>query len=281
MRGALEVHSFAGVTQVAYTDIAVLLIGTGTKLSGGVLHQLAKHDVATLVTDWRGVPTSAIYPWAEHTRVGARQLAQSSVTLPRKKNAWMQLIRAKVRGQATTLAITDELAAEHLTRLAGKVRSGDPDNIEAQAARWYWPRLFPSEAFVRDQDGADMTNAALNYGYGVLRGLGLRAVGAAGLSGALGLFHRSRSNPFNLVEDLIEPFRPLVDAAVLRLVDRDLDRQETRAALVAATTGPFTDSGTGVSAELTDLAQQLGRYFEGDTDRLTVATWSDPRPIDA
>ncbi len=108
------------------------------------------------------------------------------------------------------------MPAGAFVELAKKVRSGDPENIEAQAARRYWPLLFGTE-FRRDSDHPG-TNSLLNYGYAILRGGTARAVASAGLHPTLGLKHSNRGNPMCLVDDLMEPFRPLVDILVHRMV---------------------------------------------------------------
>jgi CRISPR-associated protein Cas1 len=111
----------------------------------------------------------------------------------------------------------------------------------------------------------------------VLRGIGIRAVLGAGLSPVLGLFHHGRSNAFNLVDDLIEPFRPAIDWSVAQL-DADMSpaHPSVKAALVAAANQPFSSDGSTVPTTLLDLAQRLGRYFEGDIDQLAVPSWSGP-----
>jgi len=104
-----------------------------------------------------------------------------------------------------------------LRALQGRVRSGDPDNIEAQAARRYWPALLGPD-FRRDRDGKG-PNQLLNYDYGVLRAAVARAVCAAGLPPYLGLNHHNRYNAFCLADDLIEPCRPLVDCGIFNFLD--------------------------------------------------------------
>lgn len=107
--------------------------------------------------------------------------------------------------------------------MASEVRSGDPDNREAQAARVYWsawlfqsPEAASTDGFQRDPDGPGI-NGLLNYGYAIIRAALARAIVAAGLHPALGLHHSNRSNAFCLADDLIEPLRPLVDSVVREL----------------------------------------------------------------
>ncbi len=281
-RGRVTFAELGGSSRaVAAEDVAVILLGSRASLDATALHYAAKHDIAVLFADWKSVPFGGFYPWAEHTRVGARHLAQAQLSLPRRKNAWQQLIRAKVAGQASNLSAINPRAYARMMAMAAQVKSGDPTNIEGAAARYYWSRLFGGEAFARDADGIDGLNSMLNYGYTVLRGFGIRAVLGAGLSPSLGLFHRGRSNYFNLVDDLIEPFRPAIDNVVARFdQDASLDETQTKRAVVAAASQRFGADGTRIPAVLDDLAQQLGRYVEGGVARLSVPRWCGPPAID-
>lgn len=278
VRGGIVVSREGAAEVVVPTaDVAVVLIGNGVRLGPSVLHRLLGDDVVVLTCDWRGVPIGGAYPWTDHGRVGARHQAQAGLSVPRRKNAWGRIIRAKVAGQAANLP-TGSHAEAKLQSLLAQIRSGDPANIEAQAARAYWGAAFDDRAFTR-QPGARLgeVNSFLDYGYAVLRGYGVRAVAAAGLSGPLGLFHRGRANAFNLVDDLIEPFRPAVDAEVMALpTDASMDDPGTKKSLVASANRTFSTAGATVSTELENLAQQLGRYVEGDIDTLPVPHWAGP-----
>lgn len=95
--------------------------------------------------------------------------------------------------------------------MAKRVKPGDPDNIEARAARDYWSSLF---ADFRRRDDTDARNMALNYGYAIVRSIVARSCVGHGLVTAFGIKHASVSNGFNLADDLMEPFRPVVDLAV-------------------------------------------------------------------
>ena len=260
-------------TEVPLSDVACILTGTDTQWSGSLVAMAAKFEVPLVSCDWRGVPYSVTTPWSSNTRVATRHLAQCDLSLPRKKNAWMQLIRAKISGQASNLPSPHR---ERLLELAKSVRSGDPENLEARAARMYWARLFGSESFSRDLDGLGR-NAHLNYGYAVLRGYVIRAIVTAGLIPGLGVFHRNRSNAFGLADDLIEPFRPAVDFAVMQLPPyASLDDRNVKAHLVAATSMPMGTTGTSVLSAINDLAQRYAMYAEGDIDRLPVPVWVRP-----
>lgn len=218
-RGGVEVCPDGGFpTTVPVAEIAVVLVGMKVALSAAVLHRLAAADTAVLFCDWRGIPEGGCYSWSDHGRVAARHRAQAEVTLPRKKNAWARLIRAKIEGQASVLENIKIRGSGELLALADQVRSGDPGNIEAQAARLYWSRTLGKGVGRQPAAGQLIgANACLDYGYSVLRGHLMRAVLAAGLAPALGVFHRGRGNAFALADDLIEPFRPAIDEVALQL----------------------------------------------------------------
>jgi CRISPR-associated protein Cas1 len=267
-------------------DLGTVMLGLKTAVAPAVLHELAEFDVVVLICDWRGVPVAGTYKWSEHTRVGARHLAQFSMSVPRRKNAWGQIIRAKIAGQAANLRVTGHKDWQKLDAMVKLVRSGDPDNVEARAARFYWSRLFEADKFSRVPQAGIGRNALLDYGYAVLRGFGVRAVVGAGLNATLGVFHKGRANGFNLVDDVIEPFRPAVDWVVANMSpDVSPNHPAVKAALVAASSQQFYNGGPDVAACISDLAQLLGMYSEGAVDKLAVpGPWTGPTvktPIEA
>ena len=283
-RGGVEVCPEDGVpTTIPVAEVAVILVGMKVALSAAVLHRLAEADVAVLFCDWRGIPEGGCYSWSDHGRVAARHRAQAEVSLPRKKNAWARLIRAKIEGQASVLENLKIRGSGELLALADQVRSGDPGNVEAQAARLYWSRAL-GKGVGREPGAGQLigANACLDYGYSVLRGHLMRAVLAAGLAPALGVFHRGRGNAFALADDLIEPFRPAIDEVALQLppTASPSDRP-VKQLLVAAASQRFDKDGHGIPAVAEVLAQSFGRYVEGDIDRLNVLSWQGPSSVGA
>ena len=281
-RGGVEVCPGEGMpTTIPVAEVAVVLIGMKLALSAAVLHRLAEADVAVLFCDWRGIPEGGCYSWSDHGRVAARHRAQAEVSLPRKKNAWARLIRAKIEGQASVLENLKIRGSGELLALADQVRSGDPGNIEAQAARLYWSRALGKGVGRQPAAGQLIgANACLDYGYSVLRGHLMRAVLAAGLAPALGVFHRGRGNAFALADDLIEPFRPAIDEVALQLppTASPSDRP-VKQLLVAAASQRFDGDGHGIPAVAEALAQAFGRYVEGDIDRLNALSWQGPSVV--
>ena len=281
-RGGVEVWPEEGAsTTIPVAEVAVVLVGMKVALSAAVLHRLAEADVAVLFCDWRGIPEGGCYSWSDHGRVAARHRAQAEVSLPRKKNAWARLIRAKIEGQASVLENLKIRGSGELLALADQVRSGDPGNVEAQAARLYWSRALGKGVGRQPAAGQLIgANACLDYGYSVLRGHLMRAVLAAGLAPALGVFHRGRGNAFALADDLIEPFRPAIDEVALQLppTASPSDRP-VKQLLVAAACQRFDQDGHGIPAVAEALAQSFGRYVEGDIDRLNVFSWQGPSSV--
>lgn len=281
-RGGVEVCPDDGApTTVPVAEVAVVLVGMKVNLSAAVLHRLAEADVAVLFCDWRGIPEGGCYSWSDHGRVAARHRAQAEVSLPRKKNAWARLIRAKIEGQASVLENLKIRGGGELLALADQVRSGDPGNVEAQAARLYWSRTLGRGVGRQPSAGQLIgANACLDYGYSVLRGHLMRAVLAAGLAPALGVFHRGRGNAFALADDLIEPFRPAIDEVALSLPETaSPSDREVKRLLVAAASQRFDGDGHGIPAVAEALAQSFGRYVEGDLDRLRVLSWQGPSVV--
>lgn len=266
----------AADTVVPLADVSCVIAGPDTTWGTAVIAELARYDIPLVTCDWRGVPLACTHGWSDASRVAARHLAQASLTVPRHKNAWKQIVRAKIHGQAANLAAISPVAAARLRDLARQVRSGDPGNLEARAARTCWTHLLRGERFTRDRYGGGR-NDLLNYGYAILRGTVIRAIITSGLSPTLGIWHRNRSNTFALADDLIEPLRPAVDWNVRRLPGHaDLTDPRIKHQLVATISKPMSREGPTVATAAMGLAQALAAYVEGQHPRLAVPTWHPP-----
>lgn len=191
---------------------AVIVHGTGSTISLNLAATLAEEGVPLVICAANHLPTSVTLPVSANFESAGRIRHQSSASLPLCKRLWRDVVRAKIQGQSQALRHSGHRDSAALAKYAGVVKPGDPDNIEAQAARYYWKRLMGPD-FSRSSDGGGL-NDSLNYGYTVLRAAVSRAIVATGLSPALGLHHRSRLNAFQLSDDLMEPFRPLIDIKV-------------------------------------------------------------------
>ncbi|MGV0409922.1 type II CRISPR-associated endonuclease Cas1 [Corynebacterium resistens] len=275
-RGRIKICSETdGEVTLPLNDVAVVLCGHKCSISTGLMAKFGELGISLLVTDWRRVPICALQSWSNHTRVGARQLAQAKLSVPRAKHAWQQVTKSKIRGQAQVqLALGHAKQSRQLSELARQVRSGDPQNLEGQAAKLHWQHFVRDVPFTRNADSADPLNAMLNYGYTILRGFAIRSVLAAGLWPGLGIFHHGRSNAFNLADDLIEPFRPVVDHAVASLPpEASVTSREVKRRLASLPDQAFDSEGASTSTVMTNLARNFGRFVEGDIPRLQVPYW--------
>lgn len=197
---------------------------------------LMEAGATVLVTGRDHLPAGMMLSLDAHHVQTERHRAQVESSVPVRKRAWKEIVRAKIKQQATVLSY---FTGDHggLAPMARRVRSGDPGNLEAQAAQRYWPRLF-GKTFRRDRE-TEGVNALLNYGYAVVRAAVARAIVATGLIPSLGVHHRHRGNPFCLADDLLEPYRPYVDWRVRRLAGDsehpvpDLSEKKTRAMLLS------------------------------------------------
>ena len=218
-------------------DLGVVIVDdVRATYTQAVFLELLDAGATVLVSGPDHLPAGIMLPVDAHHVQTERHRAQIEASEPIRKRAWQALVRAKIDQQA---AVLTHFTGGHggLAPMARRVRSGDPENLEARAAQRYWPRLF-GKTFRRDRE-ADGVNALLNYGYAVLRAATARAVVASGLIPSLGVHHRHRSNPFCLADDLLEPYRPYVDWRVRLLADAEdgsvptLSERPTRAALLS------------------------------------------------
>jgi CRISPR-associated protein Cas1 len=207
------------VASIPCEDIGVLLVEhPQAMLSHAALTRLLEYGAAVVFCGRDHLPAGVALPVSRNVEVVSRLRTQLDASRPTQKRLWTQLVVAKVRAQARNLDHAPGVRSR-LLAMARRVRSNDPENVEAQAARHYWGAWLPeSDApFRRDTDGGG-ANGLLNYGYAVVRAAVGRAIVAAGLTPALGIHHSNRSNAFALADDLLEPLRPLVDRVVQRLV---------------------------------------------------------------
>jgi CRISPR-associated protein Cas1 len=208
----IERHDKTEVT-TPLAEIACLLLSTPhVQFSQAVIAGIAAIGGSVVVCDAKHLPAAMMLPLVAHFIQTERFGLQAQLSEPRRKRLWQQLVQAKIRAQSALLRELHEKDGG-IGAFAERVRSGDPENVEAQAARRYWTLLFGDKRFLRNREAEDQ-NRYLNYGYTVLRAAVARAICAAGLHPSFGLAHRNRYDTFSLASDLMEPFRPVVDRAV-------------------------------------------------------------------
>lgn len=203
---------------VPIEDMAALSIDNPSAIiTHAAIRELAKQGVILVSSDERHQPVGMLLPLHAHTTQTERFAAQANLRPTRHRAMWKTVVRAKIRAQARTLKQCTG-SDGGLLALSNRVRSGDQGNLEAQAARRYWQRLFTASDFRRDVDAEDQ-NRYLNYGYAILRSLVARTLCAAGLHPSIGIHHRNRYNPFCLADDIMEPYRPTIDRIAHRVVE--------------------------------------------------------------
>lgn len=269
------------VGRIALDDIhAVIVHAHGVTWSGTLVARLAERGAPIVFCGTNHSPVAVTLPLEGHHAQNARMRAQWDASKPLAKQLWRRVVSAKIAMQGSLLAARGIAGAEAFPHIAARVKSGDSDNLEAQAARRYWPLLMGPD-FRRDRDSPG-ANALLNYGYAVIRATCARAIVAAGLHPTIGIQHANRGNALALADDLVEPFRPLADALVVSMTAQGVETLDPALKRRFARLIAF---GLRVEGELSPvslaagrLAHSLARAFE--LGRPTLAVFDPPTPIE-
>ena len=261
--------------QCPVDDLAAVSIShPHVSVSKSALAACAMEGVCLVVCDDKYMPVGMMLPLQSHYVQAERFARQAAASLPTRKRLWQQVVRAKIGAQARLL---EEIRGSDsgIRELVSRVRSGDPTNVEAQAARRYWPSLM-GQWFTRDRYGP-WPNPMLNYGYAILRAVTARAVVTAGLHPSLGLHHHNRYDAFCLADDLMEPFRPIVDrAVVLRNEPEGTDgpvlRREDRATMIGTLYERIEHGGESRTLfdVLSRMASSLADVYTGTGTALVI-----------
>lgn len=208
-------------------DIGVVVLDNKRiTITSGVLEALLENNSAVISCDSKSMPVGLMLPLAGNTLQNERFRDQLASSLPLKKQLWQQTIRQKISNQETVLHHYTLIETGCMRAWINDVRSGDPDNVEAKAAAYYWKNLFTDHPnFVRGREG-EPPNNLLNYGYAILRAVVARSLVASGLLPTLGIHHHNRYNAYCLADDIMEPYRPFVDELVLQIMAEEDDYSE-------------------------------------------------------
>lgn len=251
-------------------DTAVLMLEhPQLTYTHALMQTLLEHNVAVVFCGADYHPAGLVLPLSGNVLQHERFRDQINASLPLKKQLWQQTVKAKILNQAALL----EKLGKHgqpLKQMAVDVKSGDSENHEARAAKAYWSQLFLTE-FRREREGL-WPNAALNYGYAVLRAATARAIVAAGLLPTLGIHHSNKYNAFCLADDLMEPYRPYVDLEVVDLMQQGYEdlNKECKARLIGAVLADVRqdDKKGPMMAALHRTATGLMRCYAGTERKL-------------
>lgn len=217
--------------QIPLEDINCIIIENQTvTVSAYLLQKMADMGITVYVCDEKHLPNAVLLPMVRHSRHFKILKYQIEAGKPLQKRLWQQIVVRKIRNQALCLAYLDLDGSEELMKMCKEVQSGDRTHVEAKAEAFYFKSLY-GLGFSRGND--HVINSALNYGYAIVRGLIARSIVCYGLEPSIGVFHHSELNNFNLADDMIEPFRPLVDLYVsqnydVAEIDSDLTPERKR-----------------------------------------------------
>ena len=202
-------------------DIGVMVLDhKQITITQGALEALLENNCAVITCDSNHLPVGLLLPLVGNTTQNERFRDQLNASQPLRKQLWQQTMQYKIRNQAAVLSKCSDAETKCMQVWANDVRSGDPDNLEARAAVFYWKSLFGHiPGFIRDREGVAPNNL-LNYGYAILRAVVARSLVASGLLPTLGIHHHNRYNAYCLADDIMEPYRPYVDHLVYDITEQ-------------------------------------------------------------
>ena len=270
----IEMHDSGETKSAPIEDVGLLILDhQQITVTQSLLAKLLANNTAVITCDDTHHPTGMMLNLDGHTLQSQKFQAQVDATAPLKKQLWQQTVAAKIQNQAAMLAFRKE-ENKLLLNLAASVKSGDSENCEAQAAAYYWKRVFPDFLDFRRERFGPPPNNLLNYGYAILRALVARSLVASGLLPTLGIHHRNQYNAYCLADDIMEPYRPYVDYVVYQLVRNngkflDMSPSMKKALLEIPAIDVVID---GKKSPLMNAVQRttasLSKCFEGTTRKL-------------
>ena len=254
-----------------FEDIAVIVLNNREiTLTHPVLSACAEYSIGLFATGDNHQPSGVFLPFQSHSRATRMLRLQLDLDKPTGKRAWAAIVQAKINNQAFCMRALNAGDVERLESYSRRVRSGDTGNMEAQAAAYYFPQIM-GRSFHRSQEV--WANAALDYGYAVMRGACARALVAHGMLPTLGLFHNSEQNAFNLADDLIEPYRAIVDlhVATSRKADETVELSPTDKVALVGLLNVDVAMPRGVMSVLASVeqaAESLARLYDGGSEQV-------------
>jgi CRISPR-associated protein Cas1 len=230
------------------------------------------------VCDEKHMPSAILHPFCRYSRQKKQLMMQLEQSKPATKRMWRDIVVAKIRNQAKCLELcgVDEEYYKKILNMSLLVQSGDPTNVEAQAAALYFRTLFGS-SFTRSDENE--INAALNYGYAIVRGYIARTLANYGFEPCIGIHHHSELNNFNLADDIIEPFRALVDLYVFQNMPNEVFSSSDKRELCNILNYEMISNGERHSTAyaIERLIHSLERCMGGESDSLIIPHFEELR----
>ncbi|MER2537926.1 MAG: type II CRISPR-associated endonuclease Cas1 [Azonexus sp.] len=259
---------------VPFEDIAVIVLNhREIVLTHPVLSACADYGIGLYATGDNHQPSGVFLPFLAHSRTTRLMRKQMDIPRPLAKQAWAKIIRRKIENQSAVLSFCAKTGVDRMGSYTRRVRSGDQENLEGQAAAFYFTQLFGQGIHRAEKR---WVNAALDFGYAILRGAIARGLVAHGMHPPIGLFHASEQNAFNLADDLIEPFRPLIDLYVAKhpaMVEGELTPQDKAALVSLLNVDMGMPQGKMSALSAIEYAvESLARLFEQGDSALELPT---------
>lgn len=214
----------------------IILDNYKINLSVHLINALTKANINFIICDIDHLPQSIVLPHQGHKLSFQMLKKQLNWSQSLKEQIHKFIVKNKIKNQISLLKSFNKSneTIDLLTSYYENVELGDKTNREGLAAKVYFRELFGKE-FKRFSD--DVLNAGLNYGYAILRSQISKVLVAKGLNTSIAFFHSSRENEFNLSDDIIEPFRPIIDNFVYKnLINESLFLREHRINIIKETT---------------------------------------------
>lgn len=208
---------------IPLSDIHTIIVDNSrTVVTGQLMNKLTRYHILLIFCDETHHPNVFSLGLYSHHRVYGVLHKQINWSQEAKGKMWQRIVKIKIRNQASLLEYLekDPQVIKRLRTLADQVEFEDSSNREGHAAKLYFNELF-GPTFHRLRGSVDSYNAALNYGYTVLRACVARTIVAYGLHPSFGIGHRNQFNAFNLVDDCMEVFRPIIDFWVVMTIEED------------------------------------------------------------
>ena len=264
----------AQVASIPIEDIGVVILDDKqVTITQALIGSLLDNNVAVIGCADNHMPSGLFLPLNVNSVQNERFRVQIEASVPLKKQLWQQTVMAKIRNQAALLKKYRK-DASWLMKWSADVRSGDPDNYEAQAAAWYWQHIFPEKMnFKRSREGYPPNNL-LNYGYAILRAVVARGLVASGLLPTLGIHHENKYNAYCLADDIMEPYRPFVDNIVCEIVNGGTDitelNKDIKQKLLSIPAMDITIDGDNspLMVGLQRTTASLNKCYEGETRKI-------------
>ncbi|MEJ0056758.1 MAG: type II CRISPR-associated endonuclease Cas1 [Bacteroidota bacterium] len=255
-------------------DIGVVILDEQRLIiTQSLIDGLIENNVALITCDKTHQPTGLMLNLAGNKLQSAKFKTQLEASQPLVKQLWRQTIKSKITNQASLLNRFGK-EATNMIKWAGDVKSGDPENIEARAAAYYWKNIFPEiKDFRREREGMPPNNL-LNYTYAILRAIVARSLVGSGLLPIMGIHHRNQYNHYCLADDIMEPYRPFADALVCEILRNGEDPTELNPSIkrqllgIASVDVIFDGERSPLMVAAQRTTASLAKCFEGSEKKL-------------